>query len=91
MNQDTQKDDSTFVGCGGNCACAQMANSEDECALPEGGVVLDNDGKCPCGKSADDCCHSDKIEGNDALHELCEPHNGKHVCDVASDLQKTGI
>lgn len=91
MNQDTQKDDSTFVGCGGNCACAQMANSEDECALPEGGVVLDKDGKCPCGKSADDCCHSDKIEGNDALHELCEPHNGKHVCDVASDLQKTGI
>ena len=26
---------------------------------------------------------------NDALHELCEPHNGKHVCDVDSDLAKT--
>ena len=87
--KDTQEE---FVGCGGNCACAQAANDKETCALPEGGVTLDKDGKCPCGKSAADCCHSDSMEGNnDALHELCEPHNGKHVCDVASDLEKTGI
>ena len=79
-----------FVGCGGNCACARRA-MEEECAPPEGGVSLDKDDKCPCGKSADDCCHSDSIQKgeNEALHELCEPHNGKHVCDVDSDLEKT--
>lgn len=87
-----KKDDQAeFVGCGGNCACAQMAGKEEECAKPEGGVVLDKEGKCPCGKSADDCCHADSIEGASALHELCDEHNGKHVCDVDSDLQKTAI
>lgn len=87
-NNDDQKE---FVGCGGNCACAQMSDKNESCALPPEGVVFDKDGNCPCGKSKRDCCHGKKGEENDALHELCEPHNGKHVCDVASDLQKTGI
>jgi hypothetical protein len=92
MKQDTQNTDNAEVGCGGNCACAQAAANESEaesCALPEGGVTLDKDGKCPCGKSKDDCCHSESIAGENALHELCDEHNGKHVCDVDSDLQKT--
>jgi hypothetical protein len=76
-------------GCGGNCACAQKTEDKEICAAPVGGVELDKEGKCPCGKSTDDCCHSDTIDGNNALHELCDEHNGKHVCDVDSDLQKT--
>lgn len=87
-----KKDDTEeFVGCGGNCACAQASDDKDTCASPKETATLDKDGKCPCGKSADECCHQDKADENDALHELCEPHNGKHVCDIASDLQKTGI
>ena len=84
-----------FAGCGGNCACAQADAAskvtDEVCAPPEGGVMLDKDGKCPCGKVADECCHKESIEKNrnSALHELCEPHNGKHVCEVDSDLQKT--
>ena len=87
MSKDT---DTGFVGCGGNCACAREAN-EEACVTPKEGIQLDKDGKCPCGKSKEDCCHTDSIvsEENPALHELCEPHNGKHVCDIASDLQKT--
>lgn len=81
--------DEVFVGCGGNCACAKAAGEEATCETPVGGVMLDKFGKCPCGKSKEDCCHKDSIDQNDALHELCEPHNGKHVCDVDSDLEKT--
>ncbi len=89
MNEETNK------GCGSNCKCAGGIKAEDlSCEAPKEGVRLDKDGKCPCGKSSEDCCHRDTIMGagdieNDALHELCEPHNGKHVCDVDSDLAKT--
>ena len=72
--------------------CARKDASDDkleDCAPPEGGVVFDKEGKCPCGKSKEDCCHADLIDENPALHELCEPHNGRNVCEVASDLQKT--
>lgn len=87
--------DNEFKGCGGNCrcACGPEDMEQESCELPEGGVKLDKNGKCPCGKNLEDCCHKDSMESNDdeneALHELCEPHNGKHVCDVDSDLVKT--
>ena len=88
MNKKDNNDE--FVGCGGNCACAQNTDEKnEECAPPEGGVVFDKDGKCPCGKSEKDCCHKKDSTDNEAIHELCEPHNGKHVCDVPSDLEKT--
>ena len=93
MNEETNK------GCGGNCQCACGPDEETDttCELPKVGVMLDKDGKCPCGKGLQDCCHKDEIKNavvgkndeNEALHELCEPHNGKHVCDVDSDLTKT--
>ena len=82
-------DSEEFVGCGGNCACARAAGEEVDCATPTETVMLDKFGKCPCGKSKEDCCHKDTIDENAALHELCEPHNGKHVCDVDSDFEKT--
>jgi hypothetical protein len=51
-------------GCGRNCACACGADEKETetCAAPEGGVTLDKDGKCPCGKAKEDCCHSDLID-----------------------------
>ncbi len=88
-----KQDDQEVGGCGGNCRCACGPDeSEEVCEAPKEGVVIDKDGKCPCGKELKDCCHKDEIvasEENEALHELCEPHNGKHVCDIDSDLKKT--
>ena len=78
-----------FVGCGGACACAQEKGQDSACATPSETVSIDKFGKCPCGKSKEDCCHKDTIDENAALHELCEPHNGKHVCDTDTDLEKT--
>jgi hypothetical protein len=73
-------------GCGGNCACAAMQNDKPEVntkvCIPDVAPILDADGKCPCGKSFDECCHKDEIVAgqNDALGELCAPHGGKNVC-----------
>ena len=55
------------------------------CPSPKGGVVLDDKGLCPCGKTSVDCCHKDKIfnneEGeNDAVYELCKKHGKRHLC-----------
>ena len=86
-----KNDDKEFKGCGGNCACAKKQDEKTACAVPVGGIELDKHGKCPCGKSTDDCCHSDLIEGNDALHELCDEHNGKHVCGIEEEPQKTAV
>lgn len=71
-------------GCGNNCACAKKVEDNETCMPPEGGVVFDKDGKCPCGKSKEDCCHED-TESNGALDELCEPHNGMNVCEPESE------
>ncbi len=79
------------MGCGGNCACAQMANEQDTCKLPKDGITLDEHGKCPCGKSKDECCHSEAIEGNEALNELCEDHSGNHVCDSEHSTEKASV
>jgi len=78
-------------GCGGNCACARVASDvkEVDCPMPEGGVHLDKDGKCPCGKGADNCCHKDTLgggakatnEANPAIGELCQPHGKQHLCE----------
>jgi hypothetical protein len=53
--------------------------AKDACATPVEGVMLDDAGKCPCGKELKDCCHEDvaiKSVGNDALGELCMPESG---------------
>lgn len=74
------------------CACGPDEKKIESCEMPKGGVALDKEGKCPCGKEQEDCCHKDKIsfpQENEALHELCEPHNGKHVCGIESDPEKT--
>ena len=81
MNTDTKQ---MRGGCGGQCACARAEESkkgEATCA-PKGTVALDKDGKCPCGKSLDECCHKDEILAmqNDAVGELCDPTNGKNLC-----------
>ncbi len=85
----TSSNTEEFAGCKGACACARAAGQDAACATPTETVSIDKFGKCPCGKSKEDCCHKDTIDENAALHELCEPHNGKHVCDVDSDVQKT--
>ena len=83
-------------GCGGHCRCGnEPANKEGElCATPKGGVALDANGKCPCGKSAEECCLSPssaqgghsavlkkaKPDDNPAVGELCEAHGLAHLC-----------
>ena len=70
-----------MTSCGGNCACASASTSNNVCAVPASPIVLDEGGKCPCGKTADACCHAEsKVGQNEALGELCAPHNGKNVC-----------
>ena len=69
-------------GCGGGCRCAgdvAQIKNDAQCAIPVEPVTLDESGKCPCGKNADDCCHKDELieNGHDALGELCESHDGK--------------
>ncbi len=71
-------------GCGGNCACAsgEVKKDTDVC-VPDGKkVVLDEHGKCPCGKATAECCHKDAIEPpkNEALGELCRGGHGPDVC-----------
>jgi len=45
-------------GCGSHCRCTDESSNEKEgvCATREGGVALDENGKCPCGKTKEDCC-----------------------------------
>jgi hypothetical protein len=52
---------------------------KDACATPAEGVMLDDAGKCPCGKALKDCCHKDvaiKSAANEAIGELCMPMKG---------------
>ena len=73
-------------GCGGNCACsggAAMSAQKGTCAAGGDKVVLNESGKCPCGKPASKCCHKDSIstnETNEALGELCNPSNKDGLC-----------
>lgn len=49
------------------------------CDTPVEGIMLDDAGKCPCGKELKDCCHKDaaiKSVHNEALDELCMPQEG---------------
>lgn len=79
MNMDTNQ---MRGGCGGNCACAKMEQKGEKSCAPEGEITLNKDGKCPCGKSLDECCHKDEIKANqnDAIGELCDPESGKNIC-----------
>lgn len=69
-------------GCGGHCTCAAGADDmmvKNICETPTEGVMLDDAGKCPCGKELKDCCHKDvavKSAANEALGELCMPQHG---------------
>ena len=80
-------------GCGSNCACAQKMGEDEVCAPKDGKVVWDENNKCPCGKSKEDCCRteaSDEVgEINAALHELCDEHNGMHVCGIDNTDEDT--
>lgn len=73
-------------GCGGNCACAQSQAEElvvPQNCVPTGTISLDKEGRCPCGKTSDMCCHKDTladVQKNDALDELCGAHATKSVC-----------
>lgn len=70
-------------GCGGDCRCA--GNTPDEkkdtlCGAEVMPLVLDEDGKCPCGKSADECCNKDELKGCEhdiAQGASCESCVGK--------------
>lgn len=68
--------------CTQNCACAEPTVTQGVCALPTTPVSFDREGKCPCGKTADMCCHGGEAQSgaNDAIGELCAPHNGQNVC-----------
>ncbi|OGZ18902.1 MAG: hypothetical protein A2494_03870 [Candidatus Lloydbacteria bacterium RIFOXYC12_FULL_46_25] len=73
-------------GCGGGCRCAGDApeiKNDTECAVPGEPLMLDANGKCPCGKSVEDCCHKDELsssEHNHALDELCEAPGNESPC-----------
>ncbi|OGZ05207.1 MAG: hypothetical protein A2845_02710 [Candidatus Lloydbacteria bacterium RIFCSPHIGHO2_01_FULL_49_22] len=70
-------------GCGGDCACAGSdKKGVAACSADEKKVVLDEHGKCPCGKTAESCCHKDAIQAstNEALGELCCGSHGPDVC-----------
>lgn len=74
-------------GCGTHCRCTGDASGtkDESCAVPKGSIALDKNGKCPCGKSADECCHKTilknaTVDENPALHELCKPHGKQHLC-----------
>lgn len=72
-------------GCGGGCRCAgdtPEVKDDAQCVIPKEPLTLDKDGKCPCGKSAEDCCHKDELtdERNHALDELCEVHGNELPC-----------
>ncbi len=82
------------MSCGGNCKCAGGKNnviSDEMCPTPAGGVVLDDAGKCPCGKELKDCCHhKDENTKNEALEELCVPtHGDMSLCGDEVVSEKT--
>ena len=57
------------MSCGGNCACGARNEQAEKltCEAPKEGVVLNADGKCPCGKLEEECCHKkakQEISGN---------------------------
>lgn len=73
-------------GCGGGCRCAgdtPEIKNDAACAVPKEPLMLDENGKCPCGKSMEDCCHKDEFssgEHNHALDELCEAPGNESPC-----------
>ncbi len=83
-------------GCGGHCRCADQAEVVDgpvtskkiaSCEPPKEGVMLDAEGKCPCGKTPDECCHKEVVfasEFNEALDELCADHGVVDMCDITA-------
>ncbi len=81
-------------GCGGHCRCSDEKEDTNKktaspsCASPTGGVMLDAEGKCPCGKTPDACCHKEVVfasEFNEALDELCADHGVVDMCDITSE------
>jgi len=82
-------------GCGSHCRCTDESSNEKEgvCATREGGVALDENGKCPCGKTKEDCClsvqsqtqagHKEKlpVAENEIVYELCKKHGKRHLCE----------
>ena len=67
-----------------NCACGKQeeAMKPISCSDKVVDIEIGIDGKCPCGKSKEDCCHKDELTKNsqEALEELCSPRVGKPVC-----------
>ncbi len=53
------------MGCGGDCKCtcdAQAGTEKKlECDMLDMQMLVIKNGKCPCGKALDDCCHRDII------------------------------
>ncbi len=83
------------MSCGGHCRCAGGPDdmmTKDACATPVEGVMLDDAGKCPCGKELKDCCHKDvaiKSTPNEALGELCMPTSGtESPCGDNEEVEK---
>lgn len=76
----------TTGGCGGGCRCAGDApdtKNDTQCATPIAPLILDENGKCPCGKTARDCCHKDELtesDHNQAIDELCEAPLDEPLC-----------
>lgn len=70
-------------GCGGECRCAgntTRVKNDAQCDIEAVPLVQGKDGKCPCGKSADECCHKDEqkvCEHNIAQDASCESCVGK--------------
>ena len=77
-------------GCGGHCRCNDMAlgSSTGVCDTPKEAIALNKEGKCPCGKEREECCHKEALVDmtpNDALNELCGPHGDSFLCGDDDD------
>jgi hypothetical protein len=71
------------MSCGHHCQCAgkESKPANAVCEIPNEKIVLDKDGKCPCGKTEADCCQNVKAKQgsqNDAIAELCG--TDKNIC-----------
>lgn len=59
------------MNCGGQCRCAQNATKMASCPTPsDGKMVLDKEGKCPCGKPETACCHANVVRENLVSHSV---------------------
>jgi|GEM_PF-1927174 len=67
-----------------NCSCGNGDVKEEEKVCPPVStkIMIGEDGKCPCGKTPDECCHKEELQRDSAgaIDELCAPRKDKQIC-----------